>query len=388
MSRGHIRKQGKSSWELKYEIEEDPTSRKRRTKYVTFRGTKRDAETELTRLLKWVDDGSHVESSKETVADFAEYWLTAVAPIKAKSAKTLERYRELIDGHIIPHLGAVVLQKLQGGQIDVFYSHLRTAGRKDGKGGLAEQTIIHIHRRLSALLSAAVNSGKLRSNPMDRTLARPASRATDRREIRVLDENETEVLLSALSDTPYLMPTMVALGTGIRRGEALGLMWKDIDFDAGSLTVARTLRETRAGLSLETPKTKHSRRIIKLPATLTAALQSHQRTQAEGYVRTGLRPELNLVFPSEVGGLKSPDDFSWKFGQAIKRAGLSDVNFHALRHTHITNLLRSKMSIKAIATRAGHRDPTVTLQTYAHVMPGDDDDLAAVTDEVLCRVVG
>jgi integrase len=388
MSRGHIRRQGKSSWEIKYDLEEDPTTRERRTKYVTFRGTKRDAEAELTRLLKWVDDGSHVEASKVTLADFAEYWLTDIAPVKAKSAKTLERYRELIDGHIIPQLGAFRLQKLQGSHIDALYSHLRTTGRKDGKGGLAEQTIIHIHRRLSALLSAAVSSGKLRTNPMDRTLARPASRATDRREVRVLDDEETKCVLDALTGTPYLIPTMVALGTGLRRGEVLGLKWKDIDFDSGMLTVARTLRETKAGMSLETPKTKHSRRIIKLPATLTAALQGHQRKQAEDYLRIGLRPELNLVFPSELGGLKSPDDFSWKYGQAIKRAGLTGVNFHALRHTHITNLLRSKMSIKAIATRAGHRDPTVTLQTYAHVMPGDDEDLAAVTDEVLCRVVG
>ena len=125
-----------------------------------------------------------------------------------------------------------------------------------------------------------------------------------------------------------------------------------------------------------------------MPATLTAALQSHQLKQAEGYLGTGLRPEFNLVFPNELGALKSPDDFSWKYGQAMKKAGLAGINLHALRHTHITNLLRSKMSIKAIATRAGHRDPTVTLQTYAHVMPGDDEDLAAVADVVLCRVVG
>jgi len=388
MSRGHIRRQGAGSWEIKYDVGVDASTGVRQTRYVTFRGTKREAEAELTRRLQQIDDGSHVEASKETLADFADHWLTNVAPIKAKSAKTMERYRELVDGHIVPHLGAIRLQKLQGSQIDALYSHLRTDGRKDGKGGLAEQTIIHIHRRLSALLGAAMKSGKLRSNPMDRALGKPASRATDRREIRVLDEDEISAVLSALSETPYLMPTLVALGTGLRRGEVLGLMWKDIDLDTGTLTVARTLRETKAGLSLETPKTKHSRRIIKLPSTLTVALQGHQRRQAEGYLKSGLRPENNLVFPNELGALKSPDDYSWKYGQAMKKAGLTGVNFHALRHTHITNLLRSKMSIKAIATRAGHRDPTVTLQTYAHVMPGDDEDLAAVADVVLCRVVG
>jgi len=388
VSRGHIRRQGKSSWELKFDLGIDPTTGRRQTRYATFRGTKREAETELTRLLKYADDGSHVEVSRETLADFAEYWLTAVAPIKAKSAKTLERYRELIDGHIVPHLGTTLLQKLQGSQIDAFYSHLRVAGRKNGKGGLSKQTIIHIHRRLSALLSAAVKAGKIRTNPMERTLARPASQATDRREIRVLDSDERVTLLEELSGTPYYMPTLVCLGTGLRRGEILGLKWEDVNFDAGTLTVDRSLRETKAGLSLEVPKTKHSRRMIKLPTTLVNALQTHRRKQAEYYVRTGLRSDLDLVFPNELGSLKAPDDFSWKFGQAVKKTGLSGVSFHSLRHTHITDLLRNGKSIKAIATRAGHKDPTVTLQIYAHVMPGDDDDLAEVADETLRSITG
>lgn len=165
-------------------------------------------------------------------------------------------------------------------------------------------------------------------------------------------------------------------------------MWRDIDFDAGTLTVSRSLRETKAGLSLETPKTKHSRRTIKLPAMLLPALQDHRREQAEYYLRTTLRSELDLIFPSELGDLKSPDDFSWKYGQAIKKSGLTDISFHTLRHTHITDLLRCGKSIKAIATRAGHKDPTVTLKIYAHVMPGDDDDLAEVADQALCGVVG
>ena len=134
MSRGHIRRQGKSSWELKFDLGIDPTTGRRQTRYATFRGTKREAETELTRLLKYADDGSHVEVSRETLADFAEYWLTAVAPIKAKSAKTLERYRELIDGHIVPHLGTTLLQKLQGSQIDAFYSPCGLPAEKTARG--------------------------------------------------------------------------------------------------------------------------------------------------------------------------------------------------------------------------------------------------------------
>lgn len=386
MSRGTIRRQGKGSWELKFDIGTDQITGKRRTRYVTFRGTKAEAHKELTRLLKQVDDGSHVEASKETLANFAEYWLDVVAPIKAKSAKTLERYRELIEGHIVPRLGTIRLQKLQGSHIDELYAHLRECGRKNGKGGLSEQTIIHIHRRLSALMSAALKAGKLRTNPMDRALAKPASKATARRDIRVLDADERCVLLEAMKGSPYYMPTLVALGTGLRRGEVLGLIWKDIDFDASSMVVSRSLRETKAGISLETPKTAHSRRSIKLPQTLVVALQKHRRAQAEHYIKTGLRPELDLVFPNELGALKSPDDFSWKYGQAVKKIGLNGISFHALRHTHITDLLRSGKSIKAIATRAGHKDPTVTLQVYAHLMPGDDDALAEAADEAL-RIV-
>jgi integrase len=385
MSRGHIRRQGKGSWELKYDLAFDPVTGRRQTRYATFRGVKREAEAELTRLLNQVDDGSHVEPSKETLADFAEYWLTAVAPIKAKSAKTLERYRELIDGHIIPHLGATRLQKLRGSKIDEFYLLLRTSGRKDGNGGLAEQTIIHIHCRLSALLSAAMKAGKVRTNPMERALAKPAARADDSREIRVLNDKERKTFLERIRGTAIHTPTLLALGTGLRRGEVLGLRWGDIDLEAGKLHVRKSLEQTKAhGTRLKDPKTNHSRRTISLPNMITTELRDHRKRLAEHFLKFGLgKPDLNLVFPAWDGGLRSPNAFSKEFVTISQDVGLRGITFHALRHTHITDLLRRGVSIKAVSARAGHKDATVTLRTYAHVMPGDDEELADITNTFL-----
>ena len=388
MSSGSIIKRPRShggySWLLKYEAGEDPATGKRRQRYKTIRGTKKEAEAELRKLLRKVDKGTHVDTSQETVAEFARYWLESVAPIKAKSATTIERYRQLIEAHIIPQVGSIRIQKLTGFQIDNFYSHLRTEGRLNGPGGLAEQTVLHTHRRLAALLSAALKAGHIQTNPMDRALAKPTSEIGDGKQIRVLDQNERRILLSRLSGTAHYCPTLLALGTGLRRGEILGLQWQDIDPHAGKLKVQRSLEETQKhGLRLKTPKTIHSRRTISLPSFVIDELRRHKKDQAEHFLKLGIgRTELDLVFPKYNGTLKRPKQFGKDFVDFANDAGLQGTTFHALRHTHVTDLLRSGMSIKAVSARAGHKDPTVTLKVYAHVMPGDDEDLAAVTDDI------
>jgi hypothetical protein len=130
--RGNITRRGKSSWRLKFDLGTDPVTGKRLTQYATVRGTKKEAEAELNRRLHQVEEGSFVERSAVSVADYARHWMSAIAPSKA-SAKTLERYGEIVEQHIIPRLGKVALQKLDGTMIDEFYTHLRTEGRRDGK---------------------------------------------------------------------------------------------------------------------------------------------------------------------------------------------------------------------------------------------------------------
>lgn len=163
--RGNITRRGKASWRIKFDLGTDPVTGKRLTQVETVRGTKREAQTELTKRLNQIDEGSFVERSAVTVADYAHHWMTAIAPSKT-SAKTRERYGEFVEHHIIPQLGKVSLQKLDGSRIDHFYQHLRTVGRRDGKGGLAPLTIQHLHRLLTQIMASAVKARKLRQSPM------------------------------------------------------------------------------------------------------------------------------------------------------------------------------------------------------------------------------
>ncbi|TPM11532.1 site-specific integrase [Mesorhizobium sp. B2-3-11] len=378
--RGNITRRGKTSWRIKFDLGTDPVTGKRLTQVATIRGTKKEAEAELNRRLHQVDEGTFVERSVATVAEYCRHWIKTIAPAKA-SAKTLERYGEIVEQHIIPRLGTTALQKLDGSKIDEFYQHLRTAGRRDGKGGLAPQTVQHIHRLLSQIMSSAVKARKLRQSPMAAVQTTPKVR---REEIQVLDDAELQALLRHLKGRSLYMPVMTAASTGMRRGEVLALRWKDIDLDRATLQVAQVVEETKAGLAIKEPKTDRSRRTIALPARLVVELRRHRKELAEQRLKLGLgKDDKDLVFPTYDGRMRTPRPFSKEFAREAEAAGVPHVTFHGLRHTHITHLLRSGVPVHVVSARAGHANPSVTLNIYAHMLPGQQEGAAAVVDIAL-----
>lgn len=380
MARGNITRRGKSSWRLKFETGADPVTGERGTRFVTVRGTKREAESELTRLLGEVEEGTFVERSASTVGEYAKHWLSAIAPSKA-APKTLERYSEIVHKHIVPRIGARSLQKLEGAHIDEFYAKLRTEGRLDGKGGLAPQTVQHVHRLLTQILASAVKARKIRVSPIGAVQATPKVR---RDEIQVLTDDEMGKLLQYVRGSDIGMPVMLAVATGMRRGEVLGLRWKDVDLDRAELRVAQVVEQTTNGLAFKEPKTERSRRSITLPARMVDELKAHRKAQAEHRLKLGLgRDPDGLVFAAWDGSTRNPDLFSKAFARAAEKAGVPHVTFHGLRHTHITHLLRSGVPVHVVSARAGHATPAVTLTIYAHIMPGQQEGAAAIVDSAL-----
>lgn len=380
MSRGHITKRGKSSWRIKFDIGRDPVTSQRRIHFQTIRGTKKEAEAALTKALAAYEDGGFVRQSAITVAEYARHWFEAIAPART-SEKTRERYGELIDNHIIPHIGAIPLQKLDAPRIDAFYAHLQKAGRRDGNGGLAPQTVLHIHRLLSQILTSAVKAQMLRQSPMLGVQTTPKVR---RKEIQVLDDNQLAALFKHLKGGTLYMPVLLAASTGMRRGEILAQRWRDIDFQAATLQVAQVIQQTAKQITIKEPKTERSRRAIALPSRIVRELQAHKKEQAAWRLKLGLGKDTrDLVFPAWDGELRSPRNFSKDFSRAVAAAGLPHVTFHGLRHTHITHLLRSCVPVHVVAARAGHANPTVTLNIYAHLLPGQQEGAAAVMDAAL-----
>lgn len=381
MARGNITKRGANSWRLKFSLGPDPVTGARRNQFVTVRGTKKQAQAELTKRLAEVDEGSYVERNSTTLAQYARHWITSIASARV-SAKTLERYGELVEKHIVPRIGTIALQKLDGPRLDAFYSELRTSGRLNGNGGLAPLTVLHIHRLLSQILSSAVKARKLRSSPMEAVQVTP--KATQE-EVQILTDDELAALLGHLKGRTIYVPVLLAYSTGMRRGEVLGLRWRDVNIDAAKVQVVQVLELTRQGVAVKAPKTDRSRRTIPLASVAVEALRAHRKDQAELRLALGQgRDPLDLVFPEPLkGGYWNPSLFGKLFAREADAANVGHVTFHGLRHTHITSLLRNGVPVHVVSKRAGHSKPATTLNIYSHVMADDDDGAAAIVDSAL-----
>ena len=278
----------------------------------------------------------------------------------------------------MPHLGTVELQKLEGSRIDAFYAHLSKDGRLDGKGGLSPQTVRHVHRVLAVICKSAVKAGKLRVSPMAAVQTAPKVRRPD---IQVLNDAELATLFKHLEGRPLYMPVLLAASTGLRRSEVLGLRWQDVDFDKATLQVAQVVELVGWQASLKEPKTDRSKRTVVLPRRLVADLKSHRKAQAEHCLKLGCG-RFELVFPTWDGKLQNPNNFSKQFADAAAGAKLP-ISFHSLRHSHISHLLRAGVPVHVVSARAGHSNPTVTLNIYAHMLKGDQERAAAVMDAAL-----
>ncbi len=375
--RGNITRRGKQSWRIKYDVGADPETGKRIIQYQTVKGSKRDAETELTKRLNELADGRYVAPTAETVNSYATHWIENIAPA-SRAAITVERYQTLLRAHIIPGLGSTELQKLDGSAIDRFYATRR-------EKGLASLTLHHIHSLLRQILASAVKAKKLARSPIADIETKPKAKRRD--EIEVLDEAELTTLLNHLKGHWLYMPTLIAASTALRRGEVLGLRWRDIDFTKGTLQVAQAVECVGGKLGLKHPKTARSARTIQLPPSLAPELERHRKEQLEQRLKLGLGGRPDLVFTSPVGSMVHPDTLSEAFANKVAELDIKPITFHGLRHSHITLLLRSGVPVHVVSARAGHAKPSITLDTYCHLLGGEDNDAAKQAEAILQRVL-
>jgi integrase len=275
MSAGHIQRRDKTSWRLKYDLGRDPKTGARIIKYKTERGKKSEAQAELRRLLGTVDVGQHVDPGKMTVGDWLKQWLEEAR--HTTSPKTHERYSEIVNQHLRPALGVIQLAKFGPVHIQGFYSDALKSGRVDGKGELSPQTVLHFHRLLDHAMKRARKRRLIAVNPVE-DVDPPK---VEEREMQTLDDEQAAKLLAVASTTRVYIPLVVALATGLRRGELLALRWQDIDLATGVIQVVRSLEQTKAGLRFKTTKSKRSKRPIVLPASVLAVLLHHKAKQAE-----------------------------------------------------------------------------------------------------------
>jgi integrase len=379
---GNITRRGRNSWRLKFDLGRDPLTGKRDTKFVTVKGTKKEAQTELNRLLSGVAQGTFVDPSRVTIGDYLRIWLDEAEARVPLAAKTAERYRGLIEKQIIPRLGAMQLQKLRPNHIAAWHSVLLKEGRADN-GPLSARTVGHAHRVLRKALEDATRREVIGRNPAS---VEPPPKVTTE-EIRSLSAEDVATVLEALRDTPIFPAVVVLLVTGMRRGELLGLQWGDVDLDAGRLRIERAVEQTMAhGLRLKAPKTAKGRRRITIPAGAVEALRSHRKRQLEIRISLGLGrlPDTFPVFGNPVdGSLRDPDSLSKEWRRTVALHGLPPVTLHALRHSHASALIAGGLDVVTISRRLGHANPNVTLGVYAHAFAQSDERAADLMDAVL-----
>jgi integrase len=360
--KGHIKQEFNGRWFAQVYIGRDERGRMKYRKHRTR--TKREAQTWLNQTLADLQSGDYSTPVRMSVASYLEYWLTNYARPNL-SAKTTERYEEIIRTHLVPALGHISLSRLQPSQIQQAYADMLDHGRlhphKDGIATLSARTVLHHHRLLHKALRDAVRWQMIRINPCDAVMPpRPV-----RKEMSVYDRKELSALLRHLKRTSkYALPVLIAAYTGMRRGEVLGLRWSDIDFDESCIHVNRMLQQTGNQLTYKPPKTLQSRRTVYMSTGLRRALRVIHRYQA----RTGTLTEL--VSHELDGSSMNPDAFSRTFANAVRFIGITGRRLHDLRHTQATRLLEAGTHPKLVQERLGHSTISTTMDIYSHTTAG------------------
>lgn len=372
---GHIRKRAKDSWTVVVDMGRDPRTGKRRQLWRSVKGTKREAETLLVQLLHQRESAIDTPPGRMTVGQFLDYWLATYARPNT-APKTFRRYEQLIRVHLRPALGSILLTKLRPLHVQEAYNEIQANGR-------SARTALHCHRVLREGLQHAVKWGLLARNAADAAEApRPA-----RYEVMYIGPEEVRRLLSVADATPYGALVQLALTTGLRQGELLGLSWENVDLDAGTLCVRQTCQWLpRQGFIFRQPKTHRSTRPVALPPSAVETLRRHRMKQLEERLAAGPAYQYNdLVFANPVGAPIHPSNLRRAWLQIVGTAGLRGLRFHDLRHTHASLLLQQGVHPKVVSERLGHSAIGITLDIYSHVAPGLQAEAASRFDELLAK---
>lgn len=328
---GHLVPLGKNHWKIIIEAGRDPSSGHRRRLTRNFTGNKRAAEVEMARLVNEFETGSYIEPSKMTLAEYLRWWLEAYDRVKLKPL-TYDSYKMICDKHLIPALGALPLDKLHQMHIQDYQAKALAGGRADGKGALSNRTVQYHHRVLSKALSYAVQS-KIINNNVAKDVQPPTPR---KKEMHPLDAAGVQKLLDIAVNHPDYAIVYTNIYTGLRRGELLGLRWKDIDLTSKNKVahVQQILEYTKErGHFYGPPKTKASKRSVPLSKGVVAVLKSHKKKQAKNCLKHGENYKDNgLVFCKEDGSPEVPDNVSRRFKNLANKAGFPEMNYHDLRH--------------------------------------------------------
>ncbi|MFI0844401.1 tyrosine-type recombinase/integrase [Mesorhizobium sp. IMUNJ 23232] len=374
--KGHVFERSPGKWAIVLDVYDENGKRKR--KWHTFETkSRRKAEEECARLIAEIRGGNYLEPSKLAFGEYLERWLTHMK--SQVSPRTHERYSEIVRKNIVPLIGSVILTKLKPAKISDAYATALASGRRKGEGGLAPTTVVYMHRLIKHALAQAVKWELLNRNPADAVSPPKVERGT----MNTYDMPQTAELVESVRGTRMLIPIVLGVLCGLRRGEIVALRWRNVDFDKGSLSIVESAEQTKEGVRYKPPKSGKGRAVALSP-TVLEELRVHRLRQAEELLRIGIRQtEANFVYAREDGEPLQPRSLTQYWMKAVGKMELPRVRFHDLRHAHATHMLVNGVHPKVASERLGHSRVGITLDLYSHVLPGMQEDAASRVDDAL-----
>jgi integrase len=343
-------------------------------RYVSGK-TKEEARKKLRQARGDAERGLVFDTDNLKVGEYLDRWLSDSVRDTVK-ATTFERYEQIARLHLKPALGRVKLNALTP-------THVRGLYREKLEAGSSARTVRYIHTTLHKALKQAVMDGLILRNATEAVKPPQLSRE----EMCPLTPEQAKHLLQTAHEAGDRLEALyvLAINTGLRQGELLGLKWDDVDLEDGSLQVRRTLTVTKNGPVLTTPKTTSSRRSVKLTSKAIEALKHHLDRQLGEIDRVGsLWSENGLIFASEMGEPLNRHNLTRRsFKPLLMRAELPQIRFHDLRRTCATLLLTRNVNPKIVSEMLGHSTIAITLDTYSHVLPNMRDQAAVAMEEAL-----
>ena len=357
---GTIRQRADGRWEGRYTVGYDPETGKQIMRSV-YAKTKREVREKLNKTLTDIQEGTYIEPTSITVGEWLDTWLKEYK-INLRP-ETKASYEMRIRIQMKPDLGKIRLNKLTTHQIQHLYNKLIN------ERGLSPKTVKNVHGALHAALEQAKINGYLRINPSEGTTLPKI----EKEELQVMDSQDVGAFLRAIKGDEYELPLFVALFTGLRQGELLGLTWDCVDFEKGTLLINKQHNRAKGEKEFHFSPLKNSRpRSLTAASAVMDALRDQQRRQAQWAAELGSAWDnsKNLVFTTQTGRYINNKTLWMNFKRIVTELGMPDLRFHDLRHTFSINSLQAGDDIKTVQENLGHATASFTLATYAHATLG------------------
>ncbi|MCP8973107.1 tyrosine-type recombinase/integrase [Bacillus licheniformis] len=385
--RGSIKRDEKTKkWYYEVTVSRDPVTGKRKRKKKRGFETKKEAESALAKLLTEIESSDYIEPSKILLADYLKDFIKIRH--RELEASTFKTERGNLITHVIPELGHLPLSKITSARLQKFVNDLST------EKGLKPSSVKKVFDPFKIALDRAVKLELIAKNPAKAVILPKITRD----EMTVWTKEDVERFLNFAQKDRMFMLFHLALTTGLRQGELLGLRWKDIDMEKGVLRVVQVL--TREGELKPRGKTAAATRTVTLMKETIPLLKKHKALLASEKLRAGKDyQDLDLVLPSSKGTPLLPRNTNRTFDRLVREYNamanklkevnkievptLAKIRFHDMRHTHATLLLLADVNPKVVAERLGHSKVSITLDTYSHVLPSMQEGAVEKLSDVM-----